>query len=108
MSIEQKKKILLMYISMIDDKTLASSLERIVLSATVSNDFLNYIIDIVSVQLKIESNKSVSEKEIKDLVLLGNEKSNFLSSILEAFIVFQMLDALNQRKPQHKKKPKPF
>ena len=108
MSIEQKKKILLMYISMIDDKTLASSLKRIVLSATVSNDFLNYIIEIVSMQLKIESGKSVSEKEIKDIVVLGNVKSNFLSSILEAFILFQMLDALKQSKSKPKNKPKPF
>lgn len=104
----QKRKILLMYISLVKSKEVAEFLKKIILAGNVSTDFLNYVQSLISAQLKIEKNETITEKEIKDIVLLGNVKSKFLDSILETLILFQMLDALKQRKTKRQQKPRPF
>lgn len=102
LSFEQKQKVLLMLLQQVKDEIIYSEIKSLILS-TPSIDVLNYLREIIATQIALESGKGTKAEEVRRVVLLSNQKINAIDKLLEALILFQMLETLKGDKVSRKR-----
>lgn len=82
-----------MLLKQIENKNIHSELENLILSAS-SIDVLNYLREIVAIQIAIEKQKNVNQNDVKRVVLLANEKTNYIDKLTEMLLFAEIIKAL--------------
>lgn len=103
LNFEQKQKILLMLLKQIKTEAIYSELEHLILSAS-SIDVLSYLREIIAIQIAIENRKCVKREDIKQVVLLANQKTNYISKISEMLLFSEILKGVHVKKIGRKPK----
>lgn len=97
LNFEQKQKILLMLLQRVSDEAIYREIKNLISNAS-NIEVLDYLRKIIVTQIALESGEVIKECEIRRVVLLSNQKTNFIDSLLETLILFQMLDTLRDKK----------
>lgn len=93
LNFEQKQKVLLMLLKQIKNEMIYSELKNLISSA-INIDVLNYLREIIAIQIEIEKQQNVNQEDVRRVVLLANEKTNYIDKITEIILFSEILKGL--------------